>query len=228
MIKAIVFDKDGTLLEFSNLWIRGSLKIFEKLNLSSDQIESIKNQIGIENDGQVRENSILAAGTIHDLACVLSKYTDKPNLATFIEDTFIDTIVEDPAEVRPTCNLIRLFDFLKNKSIKIIVSTSDNLRVAEKMFDILGLIQYIDFIIAADYFPAKPDTSSLDFIMNKYNLRNNELIMVGDSKVDMDYGHNLRASIGVLCGTGTYQMLEKYANKVIESPLELIDLIKIL
>lgn len=225
MIKAIVFDKDGTLLEFSDNWTRGCYKIFEKLKLSPDQISTIKNQIGIGDDDIVIENSILAAGTISDLAGVLSKYTNKPGLDQFIEDCFIETIDDDPSAVIPTTNLIKLFDFLKDKSIKIIVSTSDNLRVAEKMFAILSLDNYIDYIIAADHFPGKPDTRSLEFIMDKYNLSADELIMVGDSRVDMEYAKDLRASIGVLCGTGTYQMLEKYADKLIADPLELINII---
>lgn len=225
MIKAIVFDKDGTLLEFSDIWTRGCYKIFEKLKLSPDQIYTIKNQIGIGDDDVVIENSILAAGTISDLANVLSKYSDEVDLEKYIEDCFVETIDDNPSAVRPTTDLIKLFNFLENESIKIIVSTSDNLRVARKMFAILDLDNYIDYIIAADYFPAKPDTSSLDFIMDKYNLSTNDLIMVGDSRVDMQYAKDLRARIGVLCGTGTYQMLEKYADKLIADPIELINII---
>lgn len=228
MIKAVIFDKDGTLLEFSDLWIRACFKIFEKLDLNLKQVDLVKKDIGIDTNGRVVENSVLAAGTISDLANILRKYIHRDGIEEFIQDSFIQTIDDDTSQVRTTCDLIKVFDFLKNQSIKIIVSTSDNLKVAEKMFDILGLAGYIDFIISADHFVAKPDPSSLDFIMDKYALSSNELIMVGDSRVDMEYGNHLRASIGVLCGTGTYQMLEKYANKVIESPLELIDLIKII
>ena len=225
MIKAILFDKDGTLLEFSDIWTKGFKKLIYKLGLDDGNHDNLKYEIGIANDGEVLENSVLSSGTIKDLADVIIKYKKITNLEKYIEDIFIETIEENSTEIRPTCDLDELFRFLKEQDIKIIVSTSDNLKVAEKMFEILELRDQLDFIIAADQFPPKPDPTSIEFIKEKFKILSDEILMVGDSKVDMEYGKNVRSSVGVLCGTGSEPMLREFGDFVIDNPLELIDLI---
>ena len=78
------------------------------------------------------------------------------------------------------------------------------------MFEILDIEDKFIEIITADYFPSKPNPSSITYIMEKYDFKNDEILMLGDSKVDMEYGSYLRASIGVLCGAGSKEMLSQY------------------
>ena len=42
MIKAILFDKDGTLLKFSDIWVDSIVKFLNEKNLSEDQIDLYK------------------------------------------------------------------------------------------------------------------------------------------------------------------------------------------
>lgn len=225
MIKAIIFDKDGTLLEFSDIWYKGIIKLLDSLNLKESDYNKLKFEIGIDKNSKIRENSILASGSIKDLADCIDKYSHIPVLEKDIEDIFIETIKENPEKVKQTCDLRTLFTYLIDNKIKIIVSTSDNLKVAEKMFDILGIITQIDYLISADCFPAKPNPSSIEFIKDKFKLENEQILMVGDSRVDMEYGILVKASVGVLCGTGSEEMLIQYADIIVENPLELIDIL---
>lgn len=226
MIKAILFDKDGTLLEFSDIWIRASLKLVDELNLDVNTSSKLKKELGITKDLKVIENSILASGTIRELAASLDPYYDNDRLSDYIEEKFLSTIDDNKDQIRPTCDLKTLFALLKDRSIKIIVSTSDNLKIAKKMFEILGLEDDLTYIIAADHFPPKPSFESISFIMEKYDLKADEMLMLGDSRVDMEYGSKLKASVGVLCGTGSRQMLSKYADYIIDDPMGLVELLE--
>ncbi|MDU1643663.1 HAD family hydrolase, partial [Peptoniphilus harei] len=56
----------------------------------------------------------------------------------------------------------------------------------------------------------------------KYSLKDQEIIIVGDSRVDMVFGEDT-VKIGVLCGTGSREMLEAYTDNIINDPSEILE-----
>ncbi|MDU1088120.1 MAG: HAD hydrolase-like protein, partial [Finegoldia magna] len=73
-IRGIIFDKDGTLMEFSDLWQCAVEELFNEYSLSEEVKEEIREKIGIKSDLTIRENSILASGTMNELFEVISMY----------------------------------------------------------------------------------------------------------------------------------------------------------
>ncbi|MFR7760690.1 MAG: HAD family hydrolase, partial [Peptoniphilus grossensis] len=66
MIKAILFDKDGTLLKFSDIWVDSIVKYLSKKNLNHDAKKKLFKKIGVRENNEVEENSILSSETVED------------------------------------------------------------------------------------------------------------------------------------------------------------------
>ena len=219
MIKAILFDKDGTLLKFSDIWVDSIVKYLSKKNLNHDDKKKLFKKIGVKENNEVEENSILASETVEDLALIFSEFMDESAEEIYkdIDDFLLEFLKENKSEIKETCDLKSLFTDLKNRGIIIGLFTSDNYRQAKYSMEYLNLDSFIDFYAAADLYKKKPSTESLEIFKKKYSLRDQEIIIVGDSKVDMIFGKDT-LKLGVLCGTGSREMLERYTENIAEDP----------
>ncbi|MDU1022585.1 MAG: HAD-IA family hydrolase [Peptoniphilus harei] len=219
MIKAILFDKDGTLLKFSDIWIDSIVKFLNEKNLSEDKKKKLLKKIGVKENNEVEENSILSSETVKDLALIFSEFFDGEidEIYREIDDFLLEFLKENKEEIVETCDLKNLFIDLKSRGIIIGLFTSDNFRNAKFSMEHLKLNNFIDFYAAADLYEKKPNTESLEIFKEKYSLRDEEIIIVGDSKVDMIFGKDT-IKLGVLCGTGSREMLLKYTENIAEDP----------
>ena len=219
MIKAILFDKDGTLLKFSDIWVDSIVKYLSKKNLNHDAKKKLFKKIGVRENNEVEENSILSSETVEDLALIFSEFMDESPEEIYkdIDDFLLEFLKENKSEIKETCDLKSLFTDLKNRGIIIGLFTSDNYRQAKYSMEYLKLDSFIDFYAAADLYEKKPSIESLEIFKKKYALMDQEIIIVGDSKVDMIFGKDT-LKLGVLCGTGSREMLEKYTENIAEDP----------
>lgn len=80
-----------------------------------------------------------------------------------------------------------------------------------------------DFVIGQGKFPTKPDPSAVNFIINKLNLLPADLVIVGDSNVDMLTAENADiTAIGVSWGYRSPEILiENGASVIVNSPNEI-------
>lgn len=223
MIRAILFDKDGTLLQFTEGWVDSIVGFLENKILDDNKKSEVFREIGIREDGGVEENSILSSETAMDLAIIFSKYLDEDldEIYREIDDHLLNYLKENNKFIRETCDLRSLFEALKDRGILIGIFTSNNYRQAKYSMDYLGLDSFIDFYAAADIYKKKPNKESLEVFKKKYSLEDQEIIIVGDSRVDMVFGENT-IKVGVLCGTGSREMLAKYTDNIIDDPSQVL------
>ena len=223
MIRAILFDKDGTLLQFTEGWVDSIVAFLEDKILDDNKKRKLFKEIGIREDGGVEENSILSSETAMDLAIIFSKYLDEDldEIYRDLDDHLLRYLKENNKFIRETCDLRKLFEALRDRGILIGIFTSDNYRQAKYSMDYLGLDSFIDFYAAADIYKKKPNKESLEVFKRKYSLEDQEIIIVGDSRVDMVFGENT-IKVGVLCGTGSREMLAKYTDNIIDDPSQVL------
>lgn len=174
----------------------------------------------------MEENSILSSETVKDLALIFSEFLDGEidEIYREIDDFLLEFLKENKEEIVETCDLKNLFIDLKNRGIIIGLFTSDNFRNAKFSMEYLNLDNFIDFYAAADLYEKKPNTESLEIFKEKYSLKDEEIIIVGDSKVDMIFGKDT-IKLGVLCGTGSREMLLKYTENIAEDPRGVLKLL---
>lgn len=223
MIRAILFDKDGTLLQFTEGWVDSIVGFLEDKILDDKKKRKLFKEIGIREDGGVEENSILSSETAMDLAIIFSKYLDEDLVEIYgeLDDHLLNYLKKNNKFIRETCDLRSLFEALRDRKILIGIFTSDNYRQAKYSMDYLGLDSFIDFYAAADIYKKKPNKESLEVFKKKYSLEDQEIIIVGDSRVDMVFGENT-IKVGVLCGTGSREMLAKYTDNIIDDPSQVL------
>ena len=226
MIKAVLFDKDGTLLEFSDLWIDSVIGFLKEKDLTEEDRRSLYKKVGINENNKVEENSILSSETARDLAEIFSEFIkeDEEKIYKELDNYLLDFLKNSKSEIKETCDLKKMFEYLKSKNIIIGIFTSDNYRQAKFSMEYLKVDSFIDFYAAADLYKKKPDTEGLEIFKEKYNLRDKEIMIVGDSKVDMIFGKDT-IKVGVLCGTGSKEMLEEYTENIVENPMEVLSFI---
>lgn len=224
MIRAILFDKDGTLLQFTEGWVDSIVKFLENKTLDDNKKRELFREIGIREDGGVEENSILSSETAMDLAKIFSNYLDEEleDIYREIDDHLLNYLKENNKFIKETCDLRSLFEALRDRGILIGIFTSDNYRQAKYSMDYLGLDYFIDFYAAADIYKKKPNKESLEVFKKKYSLEDQEIIIVGDSRVDMVFGEDT-VKVGVLCGTGSREMLAKYTDNIIDDPSQVLN-----
>lgn len=223
MIRAILFDKDGTLLQFTEGWVDSIVGFLENKILDDNKKREVFKEIGIREDGGVEENSILSSETAMDLAIIFSKYLDEDldEIYRELDDHLLNYLKKNNKFIRETCDLRSLFEALRDRKILIGIFTSDNYRQAKYSMDYLGLDSFIDFYAAADIYKKKPNKESLEVFKKKYSLEDQEIIIVGDSRVDMVFGED-SVKVGVLCGTGSREMLAKYTDNIVDDPSQVL------
>lgn len=223
MIRAILFDKDGTLLQFTEGWVDSIVGFLEDKILDDNKKRKLFKEIGIREDGGVEENSILSSETAMDLAIIFSKYLDEDldEIYGELDDHLLNYLKKNNKFIRETCDLRKLFEALRDRKILIGIFTSDNYRQAKYSMEYLGLDSFIDFYAAADIYKKKPNKESLEVFKKKYSLEDQEIIIVGDSRVDMVFGEDT-VKVGVLCGTGSREMLAKYTDNIIDDPSQVL------
>lgn len=116
-----------------------------------------------------------------------------------------------------------------SKKYRLYVATSKDEKNANKIIKNLKIDKYFNYIAGAsleDGRSRKEDVIKYLLQREKENLKNNEIIMVGDTKFDI-IGANMNnmKSIGVLYGFGTREELEnENATFIVEKPLDILDL----
>lgn len=231
-IKGILFDKDGTLLKFNEIWIQIANEVIEELleSIGEKENEALKEKlsdsIGFRN-GKIDEKGYLASGTSLDISTAFNSVLPKemPHLHQWLSERLLHKTREQIDNVKPVCNLDLLFSALNDKGIITGIATSDDYETTILCLQQLGIANYVQFIGTADLYKKKPDPEVVEEFCNKFHLKREEVVIVGDTVIDMQLAKNSNAKygIGVMSGVGSYKELSQLAHYVIPSVEYLIE-----
>lgn len=225
MIRAFLFDKDGTLIDFKSIWLPIAQRIADKVcqqyssRLSREKLLEIIGVIDEEIDG----TGILASKTIVELAQVWHvQLHNPPELNHFIEEIegdFYKAVDQEITKVQLLPGVKETLQKLKQQGFILGVATSDSKLNTIKMLEYLQVHELFDYIGTEDgIIPPKPDKAHMEAFCSQHQLRPQQVAMVGDTLCDMTFGKNSGAlSIGVLSGTGNEENLKDYADYIIPS-----------
>ncbi|CAM4307921.1 haloacid dehalogenase [Bacillus manliponensis] len=230
-IKAILFDKDGTLMDFHSIWVKVAEEVVTEFinrhRLPITLKTAILSEIGV--DGEfVDPYSALAAGTSKDLAHLLQKHV--PSVAysevhEWVSESLFSTLYKQRSHMKMTANLPKLLTTLKEKNYIVGIVTADDYASTELFLQQYELQSFFDFIVTSDTFPVqKPNKQIVEVFCSKFNIRPNEVVIVGDTPTDLHLAKNSGAGygIGVLSGTGDEKTLAPLADVLLPSVEELI------
>lgn len=230
MIKAILFDKDGTLIEFNTLWLQSTYQLIENIvdeyveDSKQQKVERIADLLGM-NGEVVEEHSILASKTAADIAHVIARElsVEQRIIHEKVNMFYYEHAQKSSNEIKAIGDVQALFQQLKNNRLVIGIVTADNFDVTEFTLSKLGVSEHVNFIATADRYEKKPNEEAMDAFCRQFNLKREEVIHVGDTPTDMEFSRHGRFGVGVLSGVGTEATLKQYTSHVLESIQHLID-----
>lgn len=227
----VIFDKDGTLIDFHHMWAGWISTLARRLEHATViQLDApLFQAMGYDAEiARVLPTGPLAA---HSMAALRRMTVEVVRAAGFSESDAERVVAQawyipDPvALAHPLGNLPQLFSTLAAMDIKIAVATSDDHAPTEATLAHLGILRFVDALIAADdQVPHKPAPDMILYLARTLNVPLNKIVMIGDAIADMQMGRAAGAGmvVGVSSGVSSAQLLKPYADAVIASVDDLI------
>ena len=221
-IKGIVFDKDGTLLNFNATWMPVNRIIASLIaNGDKDVIAQILSESGQDDETEtISSGSLLAIGTNDQIAVAWQKYVPHHDVKTISE--LINNLGKSAAifTTKPVEDLQKSILRLANEGLKMGLATSDSRDSAIATLSPFNILNYFDFICGYDSgYGLKPSGGMVLGFCEYTGINPSEVVVVGDSAHDMEMAMAANAilRVGVLTGTSSEQELEDFADVVIPS-----------
>ena len=233
-IDLVVFDKDGTLIEFQAMWggwVRALARDLER-ETGAALTKPLYQVLGVDQDtGLVRSHGLLAATPMSRIrevvVAVVRDHVGGASSARRAEAAVERTWhPPDPVTLaEPVGDLRHLLAELRRTGRRIAVATSDDRAPTRRTFAGLGVADLIDELACADDGEAvKPAPAAVLRLCANLGIEPASTAVVGDSTADLSMGRaaGVRRVIGVLTGVGDRATLEPLADLVLGSITELL------
>jgi phosphoglycolate phosphatase len=210
-IKGVLFDKDGTLLDYHRTWAPINRAAAELAGAGDPALTARLLDVGgmDASTGITRPDSLFAAGNTREIA---QAWVDAgcSMTATALTDALDRLFVTRADRAIPVTDLAPLFMRLRELGLFLGIASSDSQAAIGRLVDRLGLGDLIDFIAGYDSgCGTKPEPGMLFAFCKAVAIYPSEVAVVGDNLHDMNMavagGAGLR--IAVLTGTGTVETL---------------------
>lgn len=216
-LKAILFDKDGTLLDFHATWSAWSGKTIAAL---ADGDRALQDQLdgalGYDRAaGVIADHSVIIAGSAGDIAASAAPIL-RCDLAE-LEQRLITASLEVPPILIPGTR--DMLEHLKGQGMRLGIATNDAEAAAQSQLRQLDLHGLFDFIAGYDSgHGAKPGPGMCLAFAQAMRLAPEEVAMVGDSTHDLQAARAAgMVSVGVLTGPADAAELAPLADHLLSS-----------
>lgn len=223
----LMFDKDGTLIEFDQSWIKIGIQLVEDVcaYFHIKALDDVKKELGIVNDG-FSPGSIMASGTLQDMITVFNQYANQDTTLYTTEKSQMLIRTREP-EVILFDGVVTMLHTLKSKGYHLGILTSDNRTGMERFFEKTQLHTLFDSVISTngDCYE-KPDPRILEPLWER-GVKGCDMIIIGDTDNDMKTGRNAHAklTVGVRTGLGEHATFHE-ADVILKDVTKLPELLK--
>jgi phosphoglycolate phosphatase len=230
-IDLVVFDKDGTLIEFQAMWGGWVRALADDLERATGAALSgpLFEVLGVDRDtGRVRSHGLLAATPMSRIREVVMSVVADHVGSTGRAEAAVDGAWHPPDPVKlaqPIGDLRHLLAELRRTGRRIAVATSDDREPTRRTLAGLGIEDLVDDLACADDGePVKPAPQAVLRLCRNLGIEPVRTSVVGDSIADLAMGRaaGVARVIGVLTGVGDRATLEPLADLVLESITELL------
>ncbi len=214
LIKNLLFDLDGTIIEPEEGIINSILFAL--------------NEMGIEEPNKDKLKAFIGPPLIDSFLTYYDLNLDQANLAVEHYRLFFS---------KQGIHQNNLYDgiedslqYFKKQNYRLFIATSKPTIFAEKILANYQLTGYFDGVIGSNLDNTRKDKAEIiQFVLSKFGLRPNESLMIGDRKYDIEGAKkNHLESVGVTYGHGSIEELKAAGtNYLVANPLALKSLINL-
>lgn len=226
MIKGILFDKDGTLVDFQKTWFAiGDLMALEAAGQDRGRANDLMEAAGYDYAASgFRADSVFAAGTNADIVGLWYPEANADERGDMVLkfDTF--TAEQGALQAIVLDGIRETLGELHSQGYRIGLCTNDSTSGAEKTLQSIGVAQLFDAAYGYDAVAnPKPAPDAVVAFCDLTGLKPSQIAMVGDNRHDLEMAKaaGCGLAVGVLSGTGTRASLSPLADVVLNSIVEL-------
>jgi len=228
-VRGILFDKDGTLIDFDSAWIPAGVQTAQKLCALANaphRLEYLLEEAGYQGN-QLSASSRWACGTTRELLADWIELLGLPAQDDLVEEClqFMTEAAREYSE--PVTDLPQLFTGLRTRGCRIGIATMDLEQSAASILERFGAMEAVDFICGSDSGHGhKPGPGMVRAFCLACNLLPREVLVIGDTPHDLQMGHAAGAGtvVAVSGGFSGRELLQQ-ADYLLESIRELPSLL---
>ena len=177
MIKLVIFDVDGTLVDSESIYVKAAIKNLE-VNHYNIPMSAIMGIIG--------QNRVASRKMIE------SSQDESFNYDRYIEDLhkiWDDILDKEPYKLKK--GALNILNYCKEHDIKMAIATSTARDKQTKVLTQLGIIDYFDYMVFGDEIKnSKPAPDIYLKVYEHYNYDKDEMIIYEDSNNGILSGYN--------------------------------------
>jgi len=228
--QAIIFDKDGTLIDFDAMWGGWVIFLAEQLHTVSGLHvrEPLCLAMGYDDaNKKVLAHGKLAATPMSQLYHLTVEVIQSLGLSAQQAERVVEEgwCIPDPVMLaKQFTDTHALFQKLHDQNIKIGIATTDDRAPTQAMIEAFDIEEYLSTMVCADDdILAKPAPDMVLTICKRMKVDPSKVMVVGDTTADLKMARAAGAGlvVGVLSGVSASSDLIHYADALIESVDEL-------
>ena len=215
MIKAVIFDLDGTLANTLEDITNALNKMLIDMSFPTLNVNDILKNINFGAYELIRKSIPKEFFNNDEMILKCKKIYE----SYYVKDYCVKTFAYD--------GMTELLNELQKRNISLnVFSNKQDFLVKDIVKKLFNEIKF-DIVLGQGLFPPKPSKEATEYIIKTLNFKKEEILYVGDSNVDMLTAKNSNlTSVGVSWGYRSVDiLLENGANYIIEKPIEILKLI---
>jgi phosphoglycolate phosphatase len=229
-ISAILFDKDGTLIDFAETWGPTTYAVMHAL-AKGDEAALLRQAEMLHFSLETKRfllTSPLIAGSSAQYGGLWGKALGRDDHEALKREIDVLTAVESLKYLSPIGRPREVLSALKARGLRLGLATNDSEASARRQVAALEIDDLLDFVAGYDSgHGGKPDPGMIHAFARQAGVAPSEVAMVGDTLHDLRAARAAGAlAVAVLTGPATIADLADEADHVLADISELLDLVK--
>ena len=225
-IRAVLFDKDGTLFDFFGTWVPAYETIAAELAEGDAALALGLLKAGGHDPatGRIAPRSALSGGTNREIAALWCPLLGRSDVTTLEAQLDLFFRSRSASDTKAVTDLPALFRRLRARGLKLGVATMDSHAAVEAALAAFGIAGLVDFFTGYDTgYGTKPGPGMVKGFCRAVGVAAPGVAVVGDTLHDMEMARAAGAglAVGVLTGATPREVLTEHADHVLGSIAEL-------